>query len=390
MKKENLVNIGRYFLSFMFVFGAISKLLSMPFFDNMVAELFLGKNYFDSPRAMYFIQWLTRILVSFELLLGLALLQNKCFKKIILPATLGMLILFTVHLFYDAFSKPNGFTEGNCGCFGDILPMTNLESIIKNVIGILVGIWVWIKFTDTIRIKTLVPAILVGLTTLFTLAFGVKKYDVNPIVISDFDDSEQNDFVEQEADTVPIYQYIDTALKKEDDNTTDEKIIEKPIEKTPELKSESKLPKTLETISSMVPELKSRLSKNESTLVCLFSMSCGHCQEVYREICEAKSSKKIPYVYLVNYGTDYEQNYFFNQSGGCKDPHTLFGQIIDFKRMLEGKSYPRLLLVENGKVKKEWDVDTYEKEAFYTYFGIEETTGEAGGLDLKKDDPFGW
>ena len=66
----------------------------MPFFDGMVAELLLGKDYFDNPVGMIWVQWLTRILVAAELVLGLALLQNKWFKKIVLPATLGMLLLY--------------------------------------------------------------------------------------------------------------------------------------------------------------------------------------------------------------------------------------------------------------------------------------------------------
>jgi len=49
MNKNTLAQIGRILLSFLFVFGAVSKLVSMPFFDGMVAELLLGKDYFEIP-----------------------------------------------------------------------------------------------------------------------------------------------------------------------------------------------------------------------------------------------------------------------------------------------------------------------------------------------------
>ena len=143
-----IIQISRILLSFLFVFGAISKLISMPFFDGMVAELILGPDYFNQPKSMLLVQWLTRILVALELWIGIALLQNKGFKKITLPLTLITLLLFTIHLIYESLKKENGFIEGNCGCFGDVLPMTNLESIIKNTIGIVLTIYVWVKYKE--------------------------------------------------------------------------------------------------------------------------------------------------------------------------------------------------------------------------------------------------
>ena len=51
-----------------------------------------------------------------------------------------ILIAFTAHLIYMGFQK--GFIGGNCGCFGDLIPMDNFESIIKNVISILLVAYV--------------------------------------------------------------------------------------------------------------------------------------------------------------------------------------------------------------------------------------------------------
>jgi hypothetical protein len=98
-----------------------------------------------------------------------------------------------------------------------------------------------------------------------------------------------------------------------------------------------------------------------------------------------KASGKLPNLYLINYGTEYEQNYFFKQAGNVKSPHTRTEQYPDFKRMLEGKTYPRMLHIKDGEIAKEWDVDTYEKGPFMRYFGIEklaETQKDDGGLQL--------
>lgn len=405
MKKNTLVQFSRIILSFLFVFGAVSKLVSMPFFDGMVAELLLGKDYFDNPDGMLWIQWLTRILVAIELVLGLALLQSKWFKKLVLPATMAMLVLFTIHLFYEGFSQVNGFTEGNCGCFGDVLPMTNLESIIKNVIGMLAGIFVWIKFKKEDTFGSWVAPAFLGLITLFTLSFGIKSYEtVAPSVVSDLG------IAPQEIAPVDSLEAL-AEQKPSDQNTSDSPVKTTPLapELTPaKLKVIDKEPKVIEKVAPVVkntpsdktlqllytyaPAIESQNLAYGSKLVCLFSMTCSHCQEVYRDLIAMKASGKLPGLYLVNYGTEYEQNYFFKQGGDIKSPHTRTEEFPNFKRMLEGKTYPRILYVKDGQIAEEWDVDTYHTPSFMKYFGIEklEEKKESGGLqlELERDSPW--
>jgi len=372
----------------------VSKLVSMPFFDGMVAELLLGENYYDHPSGMLWIQWFTRILVAAELVLGIAILQNKWFKSLVLPATLGMLVIFTIHLFYEGFKQVNGFTEGNCGCFGDILPMTNLESIIKNVIGMAIGVFIWFKYNkDNVFASWVAPTFL-GLITLFTLSFGVKSYEaklVAPVteelgltetlVIDSIIPIEQ-DLVKMEQNAVKE-KSTPPSITEEKTNkaqATDEGLQEE----VPTVKQITPSDKTLQLLYTYAPAIESQNLAYESKMVCLFSMTCSHCQEVYRDLTAMKTSGKLPNVYLVNYGTEYEQNYFFSQAGNVKSPHTRTEEFSDFKRMLDGKTYPRMLYVKDGKIVKEWDVDTYDKAGFMKYFDITELKEqESGGLQLK-------
>jgi hypothetical protein len=409
MKKNILVQFCRILLSFLFVFGAVSKLVSMPFFDGMVAELLLGKDYFDNPSGMFWIQWLTRILVAIELVLGLALLQGKWFKKLVLPATMAMLVLFTIHLFYEGFKQVNGFTEGNCGCFGDVLPMTNLESIIKNVIGMLAGVFVWIKYKKEDLFAGWVAPAFLGLITLFTLSFGIKSYEtVAPNVISDLGLTEQInplDTPQSNIDDVTEKVVTEASEKVETTVVTPSPVtpVKEPkksrvIDEEPSKTSKESTPttvvqktpsdKTLELLYTYAPAIESQNLAYGSKIVCLFSMTCSHCQEVYRDLIAMKASGKLPNLYLVNYGTEYEQNYFFKQGGDVKSPHTRTEEFPNFKRMLEGKTYPRILYVKDGKIVKEWDVDTYETPGFMKYFGIEklEEKKESGGLQLDIQD----
>ena len=403
MNKDLLLKIGRLILSFLFVFGAVSKLVSMPFFDGMVAELLLGENYYDHPSGMLWIQWFTRILVAAELVLGIAILQNKWFKSLVLPATMGMLVLFTIHLFYEGFRQVNGFTEGNCGCFGDILPMTNLESIIKNVIGMAIGVFIWFKYNkDNVFASWVAPTFL-GLITLFTLSFGVKSYEAKAVapvteqlgltetlVIDSIIPLEQ-DPVKMEQDAVKENSTPPSTTEEEPKKA--EAKDEGLQEEVPAVKQITPSDKTLQLLYTYAPAIESQNLAYGSKIVCLFSMTCSHCQEVYADLVAMKASGKLPNIYLVNYGTEYEQNYFFAQAGNVKSPHTLTEEFPDFKRMLEGKTYPRILYVKDGEILKEWDVDTYEKVGFMKYYGIEklEEKKSGGGLQLElKDGASPW
>lgn len=403
MNKQLLLKIGRLILSFLFVFGAVSKLVSMPFFDGMVAELLLGENYYDHPSGMLWIQWFTRILVAAELVLGIAILQNKWFKSLVLPATLGMLVIFTIHLFYEGFKQVNGFTEGNCGCFGDILPMTNLESIMKNVIGMAIGVFIWFKYNkDNVFASWVAPTFL-GLITLFTLSFGIKSYEAKAVapvteqlgltetlVIDSIIPLEQ-DPVKMEQDAVKVNSTPPSTTEEEPKKA--EAKDEGLQEEVPAVKQITPSDKTLQLLYTYAPAIESQNLAYGSKIVCLFSMTCSHCQEVYADLVAMKASGKLPNIYLVNYGTEYEQNYFFAQAGNVKSPHTLTEEFPDFKRMLEGKTYPRILYVKDGEILKEWDVDTYEKVGFMKYYGIEklEEKKSGGGLQLElKDGASPW
>ena len=283
---NNIIKISRIFLGIMFLFSGISKILSLPFFDSMVAELFLGANYYDNASGLQLTQMLSRVLIASEMLLGAAVLQEKWLKKIVLPSLFAMLLIFTVHLFYEGLTSPKGFIEGNCGCFGDILPINNLESIIKNMVA-----------------------------DAKTKALLIK------------------------------------AGKLSDGKTMN-----------------------LET---------------GEQLVCLFSMTCGHCQEVYKEICGFSTYAKLPQVYLLNFGKEFEQQYFFNQGGNCNFPYFRTEDYTLFKRMLEGESFPRILVIRDGKIVKTWNLDSYSREGFMKFLSIPEKQPKKDGLDLQKPGSWG-
>ena len=130
------------------------------------------------------------------------------------------------------------------------------------------------------------------------------------------------------------------------------------------------------------------LEKGEQ-LVCLFSMTCGHCQEVYKEICGFSTYAKLPQVYLLNFGKEFEQQYFFNQGGNCNFPYFRTEDYTLFKRMLEGESFPRILVIRDGKIVKTWNLDSYSREGFMKFLSIPEKQPKKDGLDLQKPGSWG-
>jgi hypothetical protein len=299
------------------------------------------------------------------------------------------------------FKQVIGFTEGNCGCFVDILPMTNLESIIKNVIGMALGILVWVKFKkDHVFSSWVAPAFL-GLITLFTLSFGVKSYASKPLSLLseglELAEIPQEEAMEEDSTKALLKETVvdetiitpppltkDTPKKV---NKVTEGSVDQEKKAVPVVQKSTPSDKTLQLLYTYAPAIESQNLAYGSKLVCLFSMTCSHCQEVYADLVAMKASRKLPDLYLVNYGTEYEQNYFFSQAGNVQSPHTRTEEFSDFKRMLEGKTYPRILYVKEGKILKEWDVDTYEKVGFMKYFSIEKLEEKkSGGLQLEIQD----
>jgi uncharacterized membrane protein YphA (DoxX/SURF4 family) len=391
MNRNILLNFGRILLSILFIFSAISKFISLPFFDGMVAEFLIGPDYFDHPKSMFWSQVFTRVLITAELVLGLAVLQNKWFKRLVMPALMLTLILFTAHLFIDSIGKPNGFIEGNCGCFGDVLPMNNLESILKNVAAILIGIFVWRRYNTKATFASWVSPVIVGAVSLFTLSFGIKSYEspeTTPAITIATDTSLTSVEIIN-----PQEELILGSEAPSGDELPPTLIVEPEVQKPTE-KIEDTKPAQNGTTSSLLlkyaPEINSFNHQTGTKLVCLFSMTCSHCQEVYKDICSFSSSENLPPIYLVNFGSSYEQNYFFSQAGDCMHPHSLVEDYTNFKRMLEGETYPRLLVYKNGEIAKSWNVDSYTKEDFQSYFSIEEIKEEDnGGLNLiKKESPW--
>jgi len=84
---------------------------------------------FSESLAPYF----SRFIIAAELFLAITILFNNYLKKIIVPLAFIMVAVFSIHLFTQIFGNSE-----NCGCFGELIPMTPLEALIKNILTLIV------------------------------------------------------------------------------------------------------------------------------------------------------------------------------------------------------------------------------------------------------------
>ena len=410
MNKKPLIQLFRLIISSTFIFSAISKMITLNFFNDLVAELFLGKNYDTTSEALYYIQILTAGLIAFEILLGALVMQTKNLKKVILPTIQLLLLAFTLHLVYVSFnlmSEGKSFTEafvkGNCGCFGDILPMTNLESILKNLVSMFLVGYLWLNVDklrrNDIRFKSYVLPFIIGLITFGSLLLTVKEVsspdgDAN-IIIYPSTEAEinklQEDSLTTPKDTVikPSTSSVDSSKKqneqKEEKSSAEKKpgqknpVTQKTVQAKPKEQPKPTYIDLLNKYSQLSDGVKTDFGKGKK-MVCMFSLSCQHCQGTYKQLCKMTSSGKLPNTYLLNSGTKFEENFFFNQAG-CKHPNVRIEDYLEFKRVLNGNAFPYIIYLEEGKIVKSWKAEYLEDpnnselsntDQIKNYFGIED------------------
>ena len=131
MNYKLIKDILRIGIGGMFVIAAILKLMSIDEFEI----------YIYSFNVLNFLltSFVSRIIIAGEFILGLFLIL-KVNYKFTWNATMTVLILFTLFLIYAAIFR----NDTNCHCFGELVELSPVESIIKNVIAmILLSIDKW-------------------------------------------------------------------------------------------------------------------------------------------------------------------------------------------------------------------------------------------------------
>lgn len=317
----------RLLISFLFLLSAVAKLYPSPYFAISTFEVKqLYPLGFSEEIAPYF----SRILIGIELALGILLLQGNFLKKLIIPATLAMLFVFTTHLSIETFST--GGNSGNCGCFGSLLPMTPIEAIIKNVIamGLLLYLFrllpaqsnknntLWILSTITVS----------SVLALFMLA------PIQPIV--------------KEVEPIQTTAPIEETLKIISDSIPEKIKIDSVVP--------TKLVKEIVKIKVEEPtQTKSGYATYFPTIdqgkkiLCFFVPGCDHCREVAKELTEMKTKdKNFPEIKIIFMNEEADLIPDFFKFAGAEYPYTIIEVIPFWKVLGTGKDTPGVKYLWNG------------------------------------------
>ncbi|NBL64090.1 protein tlpB [Flavobacterium sp. NST-5] len=329
----------RIIISFLFIISAVAKMYPSPYFAISTFEVKqLYPMGFSENVAVLF----SRILIGIELALGILLLQRHYLRRFIIPATLLMLVIFTVHLSIDTIQ--NGGNSGNCGCFGSLLPMTPIEAIIKNVVAIVL-LLVYLKIGpknnfDKNNFWVITTTTLASILMIFMLAPIQPSQVETPLL----DSETAHDFTETENisnDTIAI---PSTPIVSEE-TKTETKI-------TPEVKPVATEPTA---VKSGYAQYFANIDQGKKILA-LFVPGCEHCRDVAKELTAMKAkNKNFPQVQIIFMNEEAEKIPEFFEFAGATYPYKIIEVIPFWKLLGNGKDTPGIIYLWNGNKVKEWD-----------------------------------
>ena len=290
------VTLAAWLLGFVFIVSAVAKLYSLG-----AVEVYVVQQNLLHSRVMA--AYAVRLLVAAELCLGLACFQRAWFRHFTLPAIFGLLAFFSIYLAYLAFLRKD---TGSCHCFGELIRMSPLESLFKNLALIGLVLYLFRKTREWPAGSWGVPAGLAAASLLIVLlGFPVRQIDVHPSV--ETPSTEKSRFAEFRA-------FSDGQAA---DLTTG------------------------------------------TCLAVFVSLDCDHCRALVTSLAEASGQNALPSTYLICLGETNEAPAFLQDTGAdfpylCAEPETFFAFI--------GELPPRLYLLQNGQARAFWDSETFDPQ----------------------------
>ena len=330
MNSKNISWILRLIISALFILSAVAKLYPSPYFAISTFEVKqLYPLGFSENVAPYF----SRILIGIEFALGIAILLKDYLKKITIPATILLLAVFTIHLTYTTFISGN---SGNCGCFGELIPMTPVEAIIKNIIAI--GLLVWLfKLLPTDGKSNFWLLKSIGLGCILAL-FMVAPMKSSTTTIDNSNFSE-----EQNIGTI-----VDTTL------STVLPTIEKAIDSVNKIKEEIKIDEPTAKKSgyaNFFPNI-----DKDKKILCFFAPGCDHCQETAKQLTEMKQKdKSFPEVSIIFMDEEVDKIPAFFDIAGKKYPYQIVDVISFWNVLGNTRDTPGVKYIWNGNEIKFYD-----------------------------------
>jgi len=139
---KNITFFARILIAALFLLSAIAKLYPTPLYG--ITKVFEEGQLIPMGFSADFAPFLSRLIIGFEFFIAFAILQSHYIKKLVIPSTVLLLAVFSIDLSLDVFAGNNE----NCGCFGQLIPMTPVEALIKNILTIFILVFIYRNVKD--------------------------------------------------------------------------------------------------------------------------------------------------------------------------------------------------------------------------------------------------
>lgn len=341
----------RIIISALFLLSAVSKIYNgrtwgVWGFEKQLMELGIATECIA--------HYLSRLIIALEFAIAVGILIPYFLKRFVIPITVLLLVAFCIHLGITMYLHGN---NGSCGCFGELIPMTPLEALIKNVITIAMLIYLYLNINKKGQLKNGISEIsseenadtmvvnierkfyvliltFMAFSLMMFMAFPFCKCEskTKPVVVPVTIDTTQASI-----DTA-ILEFKDTAKKKIDKKDTAKK------------KTEEAQPKPVVSAYSKFNNFNGRIinvDKGKKTL-CFFSPGCDHCRATAKELCGLVKTGKVPELVIYFMEEEVEKIPDFFKEAGCTFPYQVLSMSNFWNTFGWSKAVPGVNYMWNG------------------------------------------
>nr|WP_317131171.1 BT_3928 family protein [Pedobacter helvus] len=176
MMKKALFQFAKWFVGILFIFSGLIKANDPIGFGYKLQE------YFEVFHISFLNGWATGIailLCVLEIVFG-ALLLLGIFRNFVVKGLLATIIFFTFLTFVSAAFK----VVTSCGCFGDAIPLTPWQSFSKDIVLLLLIVYIYInrELIKPVTDKPAVQSSLFAAVFAASLLFGTFTYNYLPVI----------------------------------------------------------------------------------------------------------------------------------------------------------------------------------------------------------------
>lgn len=284
-----------------FIFSGLSKIPTLEQFGWTIVEA----SFLNWTLA----EWIARIIIGLELLTGVLFILQFYIRKWVVPLSLLLLIFFSLYLIYVLILFGN---DGNCGCFGDVVPMSPIESLLKN--------------------GALILAILIIRKLNPYYAFKWKKIATIVVILASL--------------SVPFFMNPPESIYIQEKTVSQNKPIPLSI--------------LYNSAKNQAPSVELRKGKH---VIAFLSLTCRFCRKAARKMAIMKKANPELSFYMVLNGDSANIAPFFDETRATNIPSSMFNGAEDFVKVNGSHSFPSIKWIQDTTVIRESNyINLDEKE----------------------------